>query len=50
MSPSANMFFERSASRLETSNSFSASIVNEVSGTGCTRYSASEPSSSGLAS
>ena len=49
MSPSANMFFERSASRLETSNAFSASIVSDVSGTGCTRNSSSEPSSSGFA-
>ena len=44
------MFFERSASRLETSNSFSASIVSDVSGTGWTRNSASEPSSRGFAS
>ncbi len=48
MSPNANMFFERSASRLVTSNSLSASIVSEVSGTACTWYSSTEPSSSGL--
>ena len=48
ISPSANMFFERSASRLVTSNSLSASIVSEVSGTACSWYSSSEPSSSGL--
>ncbi len=49
MSPRANMFFDRSASRFETSNSFRASTVSEVSGTRCTRYSSSEPSSSGSA-
>ena len=35
-SPSANMFFERSASLRESPNSFSASMVSVVSGTGCT--------------
>ena len=49
MSPSANMFFERSPSRRVRSNSFSASSVSEVSGTGSTWYSASESSSSGFA-
>ena len=44
------MFFERSASRLVTSTSFSASSVSVVSGTSCRWYSSSEPSSSGLAS
>ena len=34
MSPSANMFFERSPSRRVRSNSLSASSVSEVSGTG----------------
>ena len=42
------MFFERSASRLVTPLSFSASSVIDVSGTSCTWYSASEPSSSGF--
>ena len=42
------MFFERSASRFETSTSLSASIVSEVSGTRCTWNSSSEPSSSGF--
>lgn len=49
-SPSANMFFERSASLRESPNSFSASIVSVVSGTGWTLYACSEPSSSGLVS
>ena len=44
------MFFERSASRLVTSTSFSASIVIEVSGTAWTWNSSSEPSSSGFLS
>ena len=44
------MFFERSASRVVTSTSFSASTVSDVSGTSWTWYSASEPSSSGFAS
>ena len=35
--PSANMFFDRSASLRDSSNSFSASTVSVVSGTGCTR-------------
>ena len=49
MSPSANMFFERSASRGVTpSISFSAPTVSDVSGTACTWYSSSEPSSSGF--
>ena len=42
------MFFERSASRLVTSTSLSASSVSVVKGTSCTWNSASEPSSSGL--
>ena len=46
--PSANMFFARSASRFVTSMSFSASSVIDVSGTSCTGYSPSEPSSSGF--
>lgn len=45
--PSANMFFERSASLRESPNSFSASIVSVVSGTGWSWYASSEPSSSG---
>ena len=50
MSPSANMFFERSASRDVTpSTSFNAPTVSVVSGTECTWNSSSEPSSSGLA-
>ena len=49
MSPSANMFFERSASRGVTpSMSFSAPTVSVVSGTVCSWNSSSEPSSSGL--
>ena len=49
MSPSANMFFERSASRDVTpSTSFSAPTVSVVRGTECTWNSSSEPSSSGL--
>ncbi len=48
--PSANMFFERSASLRESPNSLSASIVSVVSGTGWTLYASSEPSSSGLVS
>ena len=47
--PSANMFFARSASRFETSISFSASSVIDVSPTSCTWNSPSEPSSSGFA-
>ena len=43
------MFFARSASFLEMSNSASARTVVEVSGTACTWYWSSEPSSSGLA-
>ncbi len=51
MSPSANMFFARSASRFVIpSISFSASIVIEVSGIACTSYASSEPSSIGLPS
>ncbi len=42
------MFFERSASRLLTSISFTASSVSVVSGTSWTWNSASEPSSSGF--
>ena len=42
------MFLERSASRLVTSASFSASSVSVVSGTSWTWNSASDPSSSGL--
>ena len=42
------MFFARSASRLVTSTSFSASIVSDVSGTRWTGYSSSEASSSGF--
>ncbi len=42
------MFFERSASRLVTSISLSASIVIVVSATSWTRYSARVPSSSGF--
>ena len=50
ISPSANMFFERSASREVTpSMPFSAPTVSVVSGTECTWYSSSEPSSSGFA-
>ena len=49
MSPSANMFFERSASRGVTpSISFSAPTVSVVSGTLCSWNSSSEPSSSGF--
>ena len=45
------MFFERSASRLVTSTSFSASSVSVVSGTVVQRGTrSSEPSSSGFAS
>ena len=44
------MFLARSASFLVMSNSSSALTVIEVSGMACTRYSVSEPSSSGLAS
>lgn len=44
------MFFERSASLRESPNSFSASIVSVVSGTGWTLYACNEPSSSGLVS
>ena len=36
ISPSANMFFARSASRLVTPTSFSASSVIDVSGIACT--------------
>ncbi len=49
MSPSANMFFERSASRFERPVPLTASSVSDVSGTSWTRYSSSEPSSSGFA-
>ena len=49
MSPSANMFFERSASRFVSPLPFTASSVSAVSGTSCTWYSSSEPSSSGFA-
>ena len=42
------MFLARSASFLDRSKPSSALTVSEVSGTACTRYSASEPSSSGL--
>lgn len=49
-SPSANMFFARSASFLEMSKSARAVTVIEVSGSACTRYSASESSSTGLVS
>ena len=49
ISPSANMFFARSDSFLLTpSRPPTASIVIEVSGTRCTRYSSTVPSSSGL--
>ena len=47
-SPSANMFFARSASFLEMSKSASDRTVVEVSGTACTWNWVSEPSSSGL--
>ena len=50
ISPSAKKFFERSASRLVTPLSLTASSVIDVSGIECTWYSASEPSSSGFAS
>ncbi len=51
ISPSANMFFERSASRGVTpATSFSAPTVSVVSGISCSWYSESEPSSSGFAS
>ena len=43
------MFLLRSASLRERPNSFSASTVSVVSGTGCTLYASSEPSSSGVA-
>ena len=44
------MFFERSASREVTpSMPFSAPTVSVVSGTECTWYSSSDPSSSGFA-
>ena len=46
--PSANMFFARSASFLVMSKSSSAVTVIEVSGSAWTRYSSSEPSSTGL--
>ena len=43
------MFFERSASRGVTpSTSLSAPTVSDVSGTACSWYSSSEPSSSGF--
>ena len=48
ISPSANMFFARSASFLEMSKPSSARTVVEVSGTACSWYDESEPSSSGL--
>ena len=44
------MFFARSASFLEMSNSASAPTVIEVSATGCTRVAPRLPSSSGFAS
>ena len=47
-SPSANMFFARSASFFEMSKSASDRTVVEVSGTACTWYAESEPSSSGF--
>src|SRR5438105_8828972 len=51
MSPSANMFFERSASRGVTpSMPLSAPTVSDVNGTECSWYSASDPSSSGFVS
>src|SRR6476646_9817465 len=51
MSPSANMFFARSASRAVTpSMSFNAPTVIEVSCTACTCQPSSDPSSSGLVS
>ena len=48
MSPSANMFLARSASRLVTPASLTASSVIVVSGIECSEKSAREPSSSGL--
>ena len=49
MRPSAKKFFERSASRgVMPSTSFSASTVIVLSGTACTLYASSVPSSSGL--
>ena len=51
MSPSAKKFFERSASReVIPSIPFSASTVIDESATSWTWKSASDPSSSGLAS
>ena len=46
--PSANMFFARSASFLDTSMFASAPMVMEVSATGWMTHPSSEPSSSGL--
>ena len=42
------MFFAREASLRERPNSLTASTVIPVRSTGCTAYSSSEPSSSGL--
>ena len=42
------MFFARSASRFEIPASLSASSVIDESGTACSWYSSSEPSSSGF--
>ena len=47
--PSANMFLARAASLRDRPNSLTASTVIPVRSTGCTAYSASESSSSGLA-
>ena len=47
--PSANMFLARSASFLVMSKLSRALTVIEVTGTVCTLYCSSEPSSSGLA-
>ena len=47
-SPSAYMFFARSASFFVRSNDFSASTVCDVSATACTLNSSSEPSSMGF--
>ena len=46
-SPSANMFFARSASFLPMPSGSSAAAVSEVIATGCTVYGSSESSSSG---
>ena len=47
-SPSANMFFARSASFLLSPVSDSAPIVRVAIATSCTAYCSSEPSSSGF--